>query len=190
MTYITNTGVLHMKKSIPYWQIGGFLFTAAMGTILHFLFGWTDGSSVAALFSAVNESIWEHLKLLFYPMVAFALIEYFCWGKENASFWCIKLIGILTGLVLIPIIYYTYTGILGVNADLFNITLFFLTAGLAYWLETKLFQRGFVCKRGAKWSFALICLIAAAFTVFTFLPPRVPFFQDPLTGTYGFYRTT
>ena len=44
-----------------------------MGTLLHFLFDWTGGNAVVALFSAVNESIWEHLKLLFYPMVLFAV---------------------------------------------------------------------------------------------------------------------
>ena len=175
-----------MKRSIPYWQIGGFLFTGALGTLLHFLFDLTGGSPVSAVFSAVNESIWEHLKLLFYPMVTFALVEYFRWGKEISLFWCIKLIGILTGLTLIPVIYYTYTGILGVNADWFNITLFFLTAGFVYWVETRLFQREFTCKLGKKWSVFLICLIAVAFTVFTFRPPKIPFFQDPMTRTYGY----
>ena len=114
-----------LKKSIPYWQVGGFLFTAVVGTFLHFLFDLTGGSMIAALFSAVNESIWEHLKLLFYPMVAFAVAEYVFWGKDAGSFWCIKLIGVGIGLVLIPVLYYTYTGILGVSVDWLNITIFF-----------------------------------------------------------------
>ena len=177
-----------MKKSIPYWQMGGFVFTAIVGTLLHFLFDWIDGNVVAALFSAVNESIWEHLKLLFYPMVVFALLEYFFWAKDVDSFWCIKLIGILIGLVLIPVVYYTYTGILGVNADWFNITIFFLVAGIVYWVETKLFQNDFTCSVGSKLAVALILLIAVTFTVFTFAPPLIPFFQDPITGTYGFQR--
>lgn len=175
-----------MKKSIPSWQIAGFVFTSLMGTFLHFLFDLTGGNIVAALFSAVNESIWEHMKLMFYPMAVFAIVEYFLWGKNIDSFWCIKLIGILIGLVLIPVIYYTYTGILGVNADWFNITIFFLVAGIVFWVETKLFWKGFSCPVREWLLVALICLIAAAFTVWTFTPPRVPFFQDPVTGTYGF----
>ena len=174
-----------MKKSLTFWQFLGFVLTGIVGTLLHFLYDWT-GSDFVALFSAVNESIWEHLKLLFYPMVAFALIEYFRWGKENPSFWCIKMIGILTGITLIPVIYYTYTGILGVNADWFNITLFFLVAGFVYWLETKLFRREFVCKFAGRWAFAMICVIAVVFAVFTFLPPEIPFFRDPMTLTYGY----
>lgn len=177
-----------MKKAIPYWQMGGFIFTAVVGTLLHFLFDWTGGSAVAALFSAVNESIWEHLKLLFYPMVAVALIEYFFWGKNYESFWCIKLIGILLGLVLIPVMYYTYTGILGVNADWFNITIFFLVAGIVFWLETKLFERTIVCPTDSKLAVLLIFLIGVLFTILTFAPPRIPLFQDPVTGSYGFQR--
>ena len=66
-----------MKRTIPYWQVAGFLFTAVLGTFLHFLFDLTGESLVAGLFSAVNESIWEHIKLLFYPMVLFAAVVHF-----------------------------------------------------------------------------------------------------------------
>jgi len=175
-----------MKETIPNWQIGGFIFTAVLGTFLHFLFDLTGGSMWSALFSAVNESIWEHLKLLYYPMVIVAVAEYFLWGKEQASFWCIKLIGILAGLAVIPVMYYTYTGSLGLSADWFNITIFFIAAGLVFWSETKLFQKEFTCRFPALLSVGIMMLIAVAFTVLTFAPPHIPLFQDPITGTYGF----
>ena len=174
-----------MKRTVPYWQMIGFIFTAVAGTLLHFLFDWTGENPVAALFSAVNESIWEHLKLLFYPMLLFAAIEYFVWGRETKGFWCVKLIGILLGFSLIVTVYYTYTGALGVKADWFNITLFFLAAGIAHWAQTKLFQRGICC---GKWGILLIFLLAVLFTVWTFSPPQIPLFADPLTGSYGFQK--
>lgn len=175
-----------MKRSIPTWQIIGFLFTSILGTFLHFLFDLTGGNIIAGVFSAVNESIWEHTKLLFYPMFFFGVIEYFFWGKDIPSFWCIKLIGILTGLILIPVIYYTYTGILGVSADWFNIIIFFLVAGLVYFLETKQFENGFPCILSPAITFICICIISVLFTLFTFAPPHIPFFADPLTGNYGY----
>ena len=175
-------------KKLQCWQLGGFMATAALGTLLHFLFHWTGENVIVALFSAVNESIWEHLKLLFYSAVFVAVIQYFFWGKMVPSFWCIKLLGILIGLVLIPVVYYTYTGILGINADWFNITIFFLAAAALYWMETRLFQHGYTCQSGSGLAVTLILLIAIAFTVFTFAPPHIPFFQDPMTGTYGFFR--
>lgn len=175
-----------MKKSVGFWQMIGFIFTAILGTILHFVFDWTGGNVIAALFSAVNESIWEHMKLLYYPMFVFALIQYRIWGREYPEFWCIKLVGLLAGLTLIPVLYYTYTGALGVEADWFNITIFFIAAGFAYWLESWLFRKGANCALPAGISFALLCLIGLVFIVLTFLPPEIPFFRDPMTGTYGF----
>ena len=186
LVYITSTGGRAMKKSISHWQIGGFLFTAVIGTFLHFLFELTDGSVISALLSAVNESIWEHMKLLFYPMVLVALAEYFFWGRNQKSFWWIKLIGILAGLSVIPVMYYTYTGILGASADWFNITIFFIAAGLVYFLETQLFQKEFSCPLPSAVSVIGILLIGVAFTALTFSPPHIPLFQDPITGTYGY----
>ncbi len=181
-------GYMSLEKRIPLWQMGGFIFTGIVGTFLHFLFDWTNGNVVAALFSAVNESIWEHLKLLFYPMAAVAIIEYFFWGKESPSFWCVKLKGMLTGLALIPLIYYAYTGVLGINADWFNITIFFLVAAVVFWMETKLFMRDDACSMNKKTAAVIIGLLAIVFTVFTFAPPHIPLFQDPLTNTYGFWK--
>ena len=177
-----------MKRSISLWQMGGFIFTSALGTFLHFLFDLTGGNVVAALFSAVNESIWEHLKLLFYPMLLFAAIEYRFWGKEYPGFWCVKLKGALLGLILIPALFYTYSGILGVTADWFNVTIFFIAAGAVYYWETRQFLQNKPCRLGDRVSITILVLIAGLFTVFTFLTPHIPFFQDPVTGTYGFQK--
>ena len=174
-----------MKGSVGRWQVYGFLFTSVFGTLLHFLFDWTGGNILAAPVSAVNESIWEHMKLLFYPMLIFSLYQYRNWGRDQQNFWSIKLRGTLLGLGLIPVIYYSYTGILGVKADWFNITIFFLTAGFVYWWETQQFMKN---RRYPSESRAIagFLLLAALFTVLTFRPPHIPLFQDPLTGTYGF----
>lgn len=172
-----------MKASISRRQMAGFIFTGITGTFLHFLFELTGGSWIAGLFSAVNESIWEHMKLLFYPMVVYGAWSYFRWGKTFPHFWCVKLKGILLGLLLIPTLYYTYTGVLGISADWFNITIFFLSAGAVYLFETRQLQKG-----GRKCqpvlAIAGIAALALLFTLFTFFPPRIPLFQDPVTKTY------
>ncbi len=176
-----------MKRSIPFWQMAGFVFTGILGTFLHFLFDLTGGSPAAALVSAVNESIWEHMKLLFYPMAIFAIAEYFFWGKDHPGFWCAQLLGILLGLAIIPVTYYTYTGILGVSADWFNITIFFLAAAAAYRLQTRHLTHQ--CSLPPAAAIAILCALTITFTALTFCPPHVPLFRDPLTGTYGFFKT-
>lgn len=173
-----------MKREIVYWQYAGFVFTAVMGTLLHFLYEWSGESVIAAFISGVNESTWEHMKLLFFPMLGFALIQsrYF---KDIESFWSIKLKGSLIGLLLIPIIFYTYNGAIGKSPDWFNIIIFFICAAAVYIYETLLFKKEskrFIEKPASFWGFIVICAI---FILFTFLTPRLPIFMDPLTGAYG-----
>lgn len=174
-----------MKRSLKFWQIGGFVFTGTAGVLLHFLYDWTNKSIIVAPVSAVNESIWEHMKLLFFPMFIFALVEYKFIGKNYKNFWCAKLIGIMIGLFLIPTIYYTYTGILGVNADWFNIVIFFIAAGTAYYLENLFLKNKFNLCKSPFIAFTILCLILVLFVVMTFVQPKIPLFQDMTTGNYG-----
>ncbi len=176
-----------MKANISGWQLWGFLFTSLLGTILHFLFDLSGGSAVTALFSAVNESIWEHMKLIFYPMLIFAFIEYRVWGRGVPGFWGVKLCGIVLALVLIPALYYTYTGILGFSVDIVNILIFYITAALVFALETRLMKSGKALPIPAPMAVVVLCVIAAIFTLFTFRPPQIALFRDPMSGGYGFF---
>lgn len=172
-----------MNSKLSRWQVAGFLFTAVSGTALHFLFALSGKTVAAALISPVNESIWEHLKLLYFPMLLFALMEYRYAGRSVPGFWCGKAAGMALGLALIPVLYYTAAGAFGWSADWFNVTVFFLSAGAAYALENRLFSRTGKCH---PWiAAALLAIIGAAFVVFTFFPPHIPLFRDPITGGYG-----
>ena len=124
-----------MKKSLTYWQTVGFFFVSVVGTLLHFLFAWSGENWLVALLAPVNESVWEHMKLVLWPMAVFALAEYANMGKEIGRFWCAKLKGLLTALVLIPAIYYIYTGALGTHWMWFDIAIFSWPPGRAFGLK-------------------------------------------------------
>lgn len=168
-----------MRNRLLYWQTAGFIFTAIAGTLLHFLYDWSHQSTFVAPFSAINESIWEHMKLLFVPMFIFALIERQFLGAQHENFWCVKLIGILFGIIMIPVLYYTYTGISGVSKDWINIIIFFVVATAAYWLELWLFKNTSTLCQASLLAMFLLCLVALAFVAFTFIPPKIPLFQAP-----------
>lgn len=173
-----------MKRDLRLWQFAGFSLTSLAGTLLHFLYDWTNQSLLIAPFSAVNESTWEHMKLLFFPLFIFAIIQSFFF-KEYESFWCVKLIGILTGLILIPVIFYTYNGVIGKSPDWINISIFFISAAISFIVETLLFKKeDFYCKLQGL-AFVVICVISIMFIVFTFITPQIELFKDPITGTYG-----
>lgn len=137
-----------MKRNLYIWQFAGFVMTVLGGTLLHFLYGLTNESVLAAPFSAINESTWEHMKLMYFPLVVFALIQS-RFSREHNSFWCIKLFGIITGLVLIPVLFYTYNGAFGKSPDWLNIAIFFLSAAIVFILETLLFIKNRLrCEKG------------------------------------------
>lgn len=172
-----------MKKDLWLWQLGGLTFATALGTILHFLFDWTGAYALAPV-SAVNESTWEHMKILFFPMLIFACIQCAYFRKEYSGFWWIQLIGITVAVGSIPVLFYTYNGAFGKTPDWLNIAFFFISAGLGYFVEWLLFRENFA----PKYPFiavVILVIVALLFVVFTFAPPKLPLFQDPVTQGYG-----
>ena len=173
-----------MKQRSILWQAAGFAAATFGGTILHFLYDWTGEGILVSPFSGVNESTWEHMKLLFWPLFLFALIQRRLF-KDQENFWCVKLAEILLGLALIPVLFYTYNGVFGKSPDWVNIAIFYISAFLVFLFEWWAFKNNRLPCKHPRLTFAAICLIGALFVVFTFAPPQIPLFQDPLTGTYG-----
>ncbi len=175
-----------MKRSIGLWQLVGFAATSLGGTVLHFLYDWLGKAAWIAPLSGVNESSWEHMKLLFWPMFIFAIVQSFFF-RERKDFWCVKLRGTLCGLGLIPVLFYTYNGVIGKSPDWINIAIFFVSAAAAYLYETRLLnEKRLLCKR-PKIAIGALCVIALAFIVFTFYTPEIAIFRDPIAGTYGVF---
>lgn len=168
-----------MKRSIGLWQLMGFAVTSLGGTLLHFLYDWTK-LAILAPFSSVNESTFEHMKLLFWPMLLFAIAQSFFF-RDREDFWCVKLKGILLGLALIPVLFYTYNGAIGRSPDWLNIAIFFVSAAIAYVYETKQFQKENAACKAPRLALALLVIMAALFVWFTFAPPALGLFIDPRT---------
>ena len=173
-----------MKDWLKIWQWLGFAVTACGGTILHFLYDWLDGAVWIAPFSGVNESTWEHMKLLYWPLILFALVQ-FPYFKGKTCYWWIKLLETLTGLILIPILFYTYNGVFGKSPDWVNVAIFYVTTAAVFLLEWWLLKRESMLCKWSWFPFAIICLIGILFVIFTFSPPHIPLFKDPVSGNYG-----
>ena len=100
-----------MGRRWRFWPLTGFLTTAVLGTLAHFAYRWSDGALLAGVFCAVNESVWEHMKLLFFPVFLFTAAQ-FCMGERDGLL-AARAVSVTAGLALIPTLYYTYTGIWG-----------------------------------------------------------------------------
>ena len=173
-----------MKQASSLWQWAGFALVTLGGTLLHFLYDWTGGNILTAPFSGVNESTWEHMKLLFWPLFLFAVVQRLFF-REQKNYWCVKLTGILLGLLIIPVLFYTYNGAFGKSPDWVNIGIFYVASGLVFLFERWAFHRDLLRCRYHWIALTLIGLIGVWFVVWTFAPPHIPLFLDPITGRYG-----
>ena len=173
-----------MKRSINLWQLFGFALTSLGGTLLHYLYDLSGNFVLTAPFSGVNESTFEHMKLLFFPLLLFAVFQSF-YFRDYSSFWCVKLRGIFLGLLLIPVIFYTYNGVIGKSPDFINISIFFITAAIVYIYEAHLLKKDTISCRYKTAVILILCITVVLFGIFTFVTPKIELFRDPVTGSYG-----
>jgi len=175
-----------VRKRLFLWEAAGFFFAAAAGTLLHFLYDWSGGSTLAAVISGVNESTWEHMKLFFVPVFLFTVVQVCVLGQSYSNILAVRAVSTLVGLALIPILFYTYTGILGYSVSWVNIGMFYLSALTAFTLDFRLLRSG---KLSAPWlqlaGLAALWAVAFAFVWCTFQPPRLGLWRDPVTGSFG-----
>ena len=162
----------------------GWFLVSLLGTALHFLYEWSGECLWAAPLSGVNESVWEHMKLLALPVLVWSAAQ----GRQRISsnFWAVRAVSLLAGLGSIPVVYYTYTGALGFRLAAVDIALFYVAAALVFFLDHRLGEEG---RFSAPWQQKLgklaLIILGLLFFLFTFHPPRFPLWQDPLTGGYG-----
>lgn len=178
-----------MNKKLKRWSVVGFFFVVVLGTIGHFLYDLTGGNPIVGKFFPVNESTWEHLKLLFFPFVLFWGVEWFYVGKIYKNFAFAGLAGMICGLVFIVVSFYTYTGVLGRNVDFLNVLIFVLGTALAFFVEYK------ILTGKSKVAFKIPSIIILVILVFLFVnfttnPPQIGLFKDPVTGQFGINRET
>ena len=175
-----------MYKKLRRWEIAGFLFTALAGPLLHFAYDWSGENRIVAAFSAVNESTWEHMKLLFVPVFLFSLVEMAALTKRYRNLLAAKLAAALLGLTAIPVLFYTYTGVWGQGIMAADIAVFYLSAALVYWVGYRLAESGRLSGGALQVASLLILWSIAFFMVyFTYVPPHIALFRDPVTGLYG-----
>ena len=171
------------KNSILILEIISTIFIIISGILLHFTFEWSNNNPLVATFSPVNESVWEHLKLLFFPMLITTIIVYFYEGKKISNYVCAKVLGIILSILFTIAFFYTYTGIIGTNYAIIDISSFFIAVVLGQYISYKKMQSTFYCNN--KIAIIILLVLYLCFLIFTFFPPHIALFYDLITGIFG-----
>ena len=169
-----------MNKKLKTVQIVVIILAIVFGTLLHFTYEWSGENRIVGLFSATNESVWEHLKLVFYPMLILAIVEYFVVKKEANNYIEAKSLGIFLAIAFIIVFYYTYTGIIGKTFFIIDILTFIISIILGEWVSYKLMIRKSESTTLSKiLSSAIIFYFLISFILFTYNPANINLFKDP-----------
>ena len=175
-----------MGKRLNFWPLAGFLTVSVLGTLAHFAYEWSGNQLLAGAFCAVNESTWEHMKLLAMPWVIWSLVEAVALRSSRQSVLMARALGLLAGLVTIPTVYYTYTGALGVSSMIVDVVLFQAAVLLGALVSWRVLAKNKLT--GPIWGavgLLLLLGVAALFVWWTYAPPVLPLFIDPTNGTVG-----
>ena len=164
-------------KALKDYTIIGVIFVLITGTLAHFLFDWTRSNHIIGLFTPINESIWEHMKFLFFPMLLYSYIMIVKFRQKYSCITSALSFGILTGTFMIPIFYYAYIFILRKNVFIIDIGIFFLSIVIAFWLSYKLTLS---CRLKSYTSLLciMVCILFVCFLIFTYHAPDITIFQD------------
>lgn len=167
------------------WELIGFFFIITFGTLFHFFYDWSGKSSIVGLFAPVNESIWEHLKLGFWSIAIFSIIEYKFIKEKVNNFIIAKAAGLIVIELFIVIFYYSYISLVGKNSLFLNILSYVLGA-----LFCQIISYQILLKRKLNdWlrviSISFIIIFGILLMVFTYFTPELPIFFDKSTNKYG-----
>lgn len=168
-----------IRKSEPALPIlSGIIFVLITGSLAHFLYDWTGKNKFVGLFTPVNESVWEHMKLLFFPMLVYSLFILCRHRDSHRCMFSSLLFGLLSGTFLIPILFYTYTFLIGRDIFILDIGIFIITVLIAFLLSRKV---SLSCSL-RPYALFLCCLTGIfllCFIVFTCRPPKLKIFEVP-----------
>ena len=167
-----------------------FLFTSIFGVVFHFAHKKFPKSLLVHIFCPVNESVWEHSKLTFSPMLIAGIFQIFALSPTYQNHYFAILVNIVVGIVLMPIIYYFVQSFLKKEVLWVSISIFYVVVVSAYLIEYLMLKDGatLLVPNLEVISLCFIFAIILLYAVLTFLPPRLGIFKDSVKKKYGDFK--
>jgi hypothetical protein len=174
-----------LKKQIRKWELIGIAVIAGVGAVMHFAFEWSGELRPVAVFAAVNESVWEHLKLTYWPALLYAAISYRKLKGLSDNFTIAKAVGIYVMPAAILALFYAYTAITGSDNLIADIAIFVVAIALGQLASYKILTLPQLSRRLYILAVVGLVVLGVLYALFTFYPPQAHIFRDSVTGSYG-----
>lgn len=160
------------------WEIAGIFVIFGLAGVLHFLYPWT-GLEFVKPFSAVNESVFEHLKMIYFAGLFYAIFEFFAVHEYNKNFIFAKTISLLFIPIFVAVIFYTYSSVSGHNILWADILITFLAAFFSQKISYKLISSDKDFSRYTIIAGIILVFVTLMFMLFTFVHPDSDIFKVP-----------
>lgn len=149
-----------------------------LGSLSHFLYELSGGAAIFALFCPINESVWEHLKLLFFPFLLITSINWYQKKPAWLPFFYHRFLGILCGILTTVVLFYTYTGVIGRHFLWIDLLIFAFSVLVAFCASRYSSHKCMVIP-----SQSVVCSLwivtSLFFFAFSCFPPNLPLFFPP-----------
>lgn len=156
-----------------------------LGSLAHFLYDISHENKILGLFTAVNESTWEHIKIAVTPTLLWSLIDGYFYG-ENPNYFTAKLTSLAILTFFIPLVFYSYTRISKkplLPVDILTFLTAIILAEFAFFAIINLPDFPFI---SSYLSAIGTFIFFGAYMTLTLMPLKQIIFKDPITGQYGF----
>lgn len=182
-----------MDNTIPYKRIIiiACVVSILLGVFLHFAYDLANGNALVGIFAPVNESVWEHLKLIFIPFTLFSIAFYFYTKQKFSNMLLTTLFGNVVGMFVVTTLYYLGTMIFGTDNMIYNIIIYILGVMASYYvLYLGIYHKEFLeeTKDSTLVGACALTLLFAIFILNTFSPIKFDMTRDPVTKTYGIHK--
>lgn len=156
----------------------GILVLFVVGSLFHFLYSLTGECFIVGLFVPINESIFEHTKMVVLPIFIWWFIFYLFRKKDlfvNAWFTS-ALIAMISAIIAIPMLFYFYSQAFGIESLIIDILILLASLAIGQILGLHYYRHG----KGIEYHFAifLMIVIIILFAFFTINPPAFPIFNS------------
>lgn len=168
------------------WLIIVSLIVIIVGTLMHFVYEWSSGTKIVGYIAPVSESVWEHLKLIVFPLMLAVAVEIIYLsrnGKHVHNPWSALFLAIAVGMIFIVVTFYTYTGAFTKTSKVaMDIATFIVAAVLSSFIAHYIFRAARVNPQIEMIALVGILLLVALIFYFTYSPPDLPLFEESLAN--------
>ncbi len=163
-----------VKRAIRRRELIGIAVIAVVGSLLHFAFAWSGEMPAVAVFAAVNESVFEHLKMTYWPALLYAAIEYRLLKGVANNFMAAKTVGLYVMPAVITVVFYGYTSVAGGDNLVADIILFVGAVALGQLASYRILTRSPMSGKVRRAALVGMISLGVVYAVLTFYPPPPP----------------